>query len=102
MEWLSHHQEPAADYNALPGDARYDSGEGKPHIIRWFELTPLSITHVLAPPDSSGSNSDHVEDSDTDDERPRKYTVVLSEVRQRMLEKQQLGMGQGIDLSELN
>lgn len=102
MEWLAHHEEPPANYNALPGEARYDSGEGKPHIIRWLELTPLSITHVLAPPDSPESDSDHVKDSDTDDERPRKYTVVLSEIQQRMLEKQQLGVGQGIDLLELN
>ncbi|KAL0630681.1 hypothetical protein Q9L58_010470 [Maublancomyces gigas] len=82
VKWLSHHEQPASDYKAFLEDSRYDSGEAKPHIMRWFELTPLSITH--------GS---HVDDSDT---------VVLSEAGQRMPEKQQLGVEQGIDLSELN
>lgn len=113
VEWLNHHDLPASDYNPTHGDTRYDSGDEKPHILRWLELTPLSITHVLAPPaEHSDSDSDqdihhllkreHVDDSDTDEERPRKYTVVLSEIGQRMQEKQQLGLSQGIGLSALD
>lgn len=113
VQWLSHHDQSALDYKPLTADGRYDSGNGKPHIMRWFELTPLSISHVLALPDFSDSDSDtdhdaphplkreHVSDSDTDDERPRKYTVVLSEVNQRMLEKEQLLVSRDIDGSEI-
>lgn len=113
VEWLVHHDLPLSDYNPPPAETRYDSGDEKPHILRWLEITPLSITHVLAPPEISDSDSDHdfhqhllkrdhVDDSDTDEERPRKYTVVLSEIGQRMHEKQQLGLAQGIELSALN
>lgn len=113
LQWLSHHEQPTSDYNPPSGDGRYDSGDGKPHIVRWFELTPLSVTHVLAPPDFSDSDSDighdgqhplkrdHVSGSDTDEERPRKYTVVLSEVNQRMLEKEQLMVTRDVDGSDI-
>lgn len=114
VEWLAHHEQNTMDHDAVPDEdakGRYDSGGAKPHIMRWFELTPLSVTHALSPLDHSDSDSDldayqplkreHVEDSDTDEERPRKYTVVLSEVMQRMIEKRQLGMAQGMELPEL-
>lgn len=106
LQWLSHHEQPSSDYNPLSGDGRYDAGDAKPHMMRRFELTPLSITHVLAPPESqSGTENNvqrllkrgHVSDSDTDEERPRKYTVVLSEVNQRMREKEQLLVTRDVD-----
>lgn len=110
VQWLSHHEQPTSDYNPLSGAGRYDSGDGKPHIMRWFELTPLSVTHVLAPLDSESDTEndvqhllkrEHVSDSDTDEERPRKYTVVLSEVNQRMREKEQLLVTRDVDESEI-
>lgn len=112
VDWLSHHEQPISDSNPLLDSSRYDSGGAKSHTIRWLELTPLSITHVLAPPDFSDSESDydaqhplkreHLDDSDTDEERPRKVQVVLGEIEQRLLEKQQLSMSQGIGLYECN
>lgn len=75
--------------------------------MRWFELTPLSITHVLAPPECDRDakypqKRGQVENSDTDEERPRKYAVVLSEVGQRMREKQQLRVDRGLGLREFD
>lgn len=69
--------------------------------MRWFKLMPaFSVKHAFPSSHASESDSDtethypakrdHAEDSDTDEERPRKYTVVLSEVGQRMDEKRQL------------
>lgn len=107
-DWLDHHAEPG-QYARLPDPPllpdRYDASTTEPHIIRWFKLTPAApVRHVLASSSTSGSRSDansqhdlkrdHVDesDTDTDEERPRKYTVVLSEAAQRMEEKRQLAV----------
>lgn len=106
VDWLDHHAEPGQhpglpEHEVLPD--RYDTSTTEPHIMRWFKLTPaFPVRHALASSSTSGSSNgagaqhdlkrDHVEDSDTDtdEERPRKYTVVLSEAGQRMEEKRQL------------
>lgn len=108
-----HHEQPTSDYNPLAGDGWYDSGDGNPHIMCWFELKPLAVSHVLAPADFSDSESDaekdvqhllkreHESDFDTDAEQPRKYTVVHSEVNQRMQENAQLLVTRDVDMSEI-
>lgn len=77
--WLHHHPE---HEHAIPDilSERYEMSAAEPHIMRWFNET------------SSESNSDtdvhrhitrdraHDSGTDTDGERPTKYTVVLSEV----------------------
>lgn len=73
---------------------RYDAGINQSHITRWFELTPMrgleasEASESGSDVDMHGSlKSDRADDSDTDDERPRMHSVVLSEVGQRMDEK---------------
>lgn len=86
-EWEAHHKKPSAATDPAPRN-RFDSPASKSHILRWFELTPhqarSTSTHG---PDSSGSSDTGSDDSDDDDEPPRRYSVVLSEVGQRMDEK---------------
>lgn len=107
-EWLEHHQHDGGPPKVLPD--RYDSSTAEPHILRWLKLT--SAAPQWNNPDLSESDSDmeihdeqqlkreHSEDSDTDDERPRKYTVVLGEVGQRMAEKWQLARSRYLDMDE--
>lgn len=109
VDWL--HQHPGLGQHPEPADPevlpdRYDaSTTTEARIMRWVKPTPaFSVTHSFLASASSESNCDtdpqnplkrdHREDSDSDvdrdEERPRKYTVVLSEVGQRMDEKRQL------------
>lgn len=98
VEWLDHHEDQAKP-DIIP--ERYDSCSSEPHIVRWLKMTPaLPIKLGFGSPNTSESASDiderhplkrnHVEDSETDEESPRKYQVVLSEVGQRMAEKWQM------------
>lgn len=104
LEWMAqqvHKDKPAVAPVVL--NERYDSNSTESHISRWFKLTPaLPRGKGIASSDFSESDCDmeidaqeskkrdHFEDSGTDEELPRKYTVVLSEAGQRMDEKWQL------------
>lgn len=101
VKWLAEREKTNQPPEVLP--ARYDSNGTEPHIIRWLKLTPVTpLLTGRALWEGSESESDteisvqesqkrdHSDNSDTDDERPWKYKVVLSEVGQRMAEKWQL------------
>lgn len=99
LHWLEHQ----AKQPAIPDsrEQRYDANPADPHIIRWFKLMPpppngLYSSEVVSESDSDpendhhGQEPHHSEESDSDNELPRGFGVVLSEVGQRMDEKWQL------------
>lgn len=85
--WEAQHKKPST----APNPARYDSPATKSHILRWFELTPHQPRYG---PWSSESGSDG------DDELPRRSSVVLSEVGQRMEEKRRIAEDRWMQLFE--
>lgn len=103
--WLDHHAPPTETPPETPAE-RYDSPSAEPRIVRWLKMTPAHpLGHYLVSgATSSESDSDpdtlHLHarkrdladdsESDKDDERPRKFQVVMSEVGQRMAEKWQM------------
>lgn len=91
MKWLAQQQH--TDQHQMPPEVLsdlYTSNSAEPHIIRWLKLTPSEISESDSDTHIPAQDCERFDDSDTDDERPRKYTVVLSEVGQRMAEKLQL------------
>lgn len=98
VDWLDHH---ASKENPDILPERYDSNSAEPRIVHWLNMTrAVPVIHGLGSPNSSESDSDintepslkreHGKESDKDEEHPRKYTVVLSEVGQRLAEKWQM------------
>lgn len=93
LHWLEHH-----DAIPDPPEHRYDANMTDPHIVRWFKLMPPMLkgrvsSEVVSESDSDPDHAEeqqHFGDSDTDEESPRNFMVVLSEVGQRMDEKWQL------------
>lgn len=98
VDWLDQHAN-QADPEILPDHD--DSSSPEPRIMHWLKLTPVlpvkrrfgsrNTSECDIDPDAQRLlKRDRGNDSDTDEERRRKYTVVLSEVGQRMAEKWQL------------
>lgn len=98
LQWLDHQDTHPVDPD-LP-EHRYDTDMLAPHIMRWFKLMPSprliggrAASEVVSESVSETGDDhfqEHHESSDTDEEHPRDFTVVLSEIGQRMDEKWQL------------
>lgn len=102
--WLDHHA--TTETTSDTAAHRYDSPSAEPLIVRWLMMTSAHpLGHGLVS-GASSSDSDSEPDtphlhprkrdladdseSDKDEERPRKFQVVMSEVGQRMAEKWQM------------